>query len=319
MDYAYFFRRDIDVGRIGTELPNFDIFVSAYNTSDRVREVFSATRSKRKIWIVHPEYCFSRAELSISDESVWPDERDEVSQVNNLISTIGDLSGKSLCIDITGFMRHVLLFLVAKLQHLGVKEFVALYSEPKAYKEREDTAFSTTTSGNVGPVSGMRGRNTTASLHVDHLILSVGYDYKLISEVARYKDHAKVHPIFAFPSLSADMFQQSALSSHSSGEITKNPAWISNRKFAPANDPFSTAEVVSDLVDYIDRGGKVGNIYLAPLATKIQALGFAIYWIFEGKYRKNGGVSILLPECLTYSRETSVGLKRLWSFTVELV
>jgi hypothetical protein len=318
MDYACFFRREINVEKIGSELPVFDMFVSAYNNSDRVRDVFSSVHANRKIWIIHPEYCFSKAELGLTYESIWPNDRNEMQQVDALLTSLGDLTGKSLCIDITGFMRHVLIFLVAKLQYLGIKEFTAIYSEPFAYKKREDTSFSTTTSGSVGPIAGMRGRNSTSALHVDHLIISVGYDYKLIGEVARFKDHAKVHPLFAFPSLSADMFQQSALSSCSSGEVTKNPAWISNRKFAPANDPFATAEVVGEIIRNIDRGGSVGNIYLAPLATKVQALGFAVYWVWEGKFRKNGGVSILLPECLTYSGETSVGLKRVWSFTVEL-
>ena len=321
MDYSIFYRRDINVARLSLELPCCDVFVSAYNTSDRVKEVFRAVPSARKVWLIHPEYCFERAELGLVEESVWPESRNEIIQVNALLDALGPLDGVSLCFDVTGFMRHVLVFLVAKLEYLGVKEFTAIYSEPLAYKKREDTSFSTTTSDRVGPVAGMRGRNRSSSADqlTDHLIISVGYDHKLIAQVADYKNYTRVYPVFGFPSLSADMYQQSAVSSYASGEVAKGQDWFANRKFAPANDPFSTAGVISALVREIDRTSGGGNIYLAPLATKVQTLGVAIYWLYEGRTRQAGGVSVILPECLTYSRETSVGLKRLWAFTVELV
>lgn len=112
------------------------------------------------------------------------------------------------------------------------------------------------------------------------------------------------------------MYQQSAERASQSGDVAIERDWIANRKFAPANDPFSTAGVVGDIVAGIDKTGIPANIYLSPLSTKVQALGFAIYWQLEGRSR--GATTILLPECLTYSRETSVGLKRLWTYTVEL-
>ena len=86
-------------------------------------------------------------------------------------------------------------------------------------------------------------------------------------------------------------------------------------KRRPNYDPFSTAAAVRSIVDEVDRQGTPANIYLSPLATKVQTLGFALYWQLEG--RRRGGISILLPECSTYSRETTIGLKRLWSYTVE--
>jgi hypothetical protein len=211
-------------------------------------------------------------------------------------------------------MRHVLVFLVAKLAHLGVREFTALYSEPMYYLNQESTTFSTTTTGVVRPVRGMAGSNSSAGR--DALIVAVGYDHRLISEVANHKDSALVYPVLAFPSLSPDMYQQSALRSSESGDVALTGDWVSNRRFAPANDPFSTAGILQEVVGEIDRREPGANIYLSPLSTKPQALGFALYWQLEGKAR--GAVTLLLPECLTYSRETSQGIKRLWTYTVEL-
>ena len=313
-DYSIYFRRAIDVNQISIQTPQFDVFISAYNSNDRVTKVFDEISAQKKIWLLHPEYCYSPLEEPTGFPIVRPLASDEISQVSALLTQVGDVSNIELCIDITGFMRHVLAFLIAKLANMGLKSFTTLYSEPDSYAKREDTTFSTTTSGLVRPVRGMAGKNSSSSQ--DYLIIAVGYDHKLISEVANHKDDTHVYPLFAFPSLSADMYQQSAAKAFESGEVALRGDWVSNRRFAPANDPFSTAAVVAEVVRGIDKRGAPGNIYLAPLSTKAQALGLALYWQLEGRLR--GGVTVLLPECIQYSRETSRGLKRLWLYTIEL-
>ena len=314
LDYSMYYRRPIRVDRISAELEKFDVFVSAFNSSDRIGRVFTDVRAHRKVWLIHPEYQYTPIDLPDSHETVAPVGVDEVVQVTALLERLGELKGKSLCIDATGFMRHVLAFLVPKLESIGLTEFTVLYSEPQAYKKQENTAFSTKTSGVVRPVRGTGGSPDPSARNV--LVIGVGYDSKLISEVAAHKDGADVYPLFAFPSLSPDMYQQSAIRAASSGEVALPEQWITMRRFAPANDPFSTAAAIRSIVEEVDRQGAPANIYLSPLATKVQTLGFALYWQLEGRLR--GGVSILLPECTTYSRETTTGLKRLWSYTVEL-
>lgn len=313
IDYSIYYRRSIAPDRIGREVPEFDIFVSAFNLSDRVQTVFLDVNARRKIWLLHPEYEYSEIEEPRGYEVVKPNLVDEVIQVDALLAKIGDLKNVSLCIDITGFMRHVLVFLFAKLGSMGLESVHAIYSEPISYSKAEGTIFSTTTSGVVRTVRGMSASSLQQGK--DHLVVGVGFDAKLISMVSHYKDDAVTHPVFAFPSLSADMYQQSAINAAHSGEVALQGEWIDNRVFAPANDPFATAEVIRDLVKDIDYRYISANIYMAPLSTKVQALGFALYWWLEGRAR--GGVSLLLPECLTYSRETSSGLRRLWLYTIE--
>lgn len=314
LNYGIFFRRPIPVARIDKELPAFDLFVSAFNASDRVNRVFAEVRATRKVWLVHPEYQYTPLDHP-AGEVVTPQFLDEVVQVNELLLQLGDLQGKSLCIDLTGFMRHVIVFLVAKLEHMGLTEFTAVYSEPVAYLKQEQTSFSTTTSGVVRAVRGVGPSNSGKG--DDALIVAVGYDHKLIGEVASNKDGAAVFPLFGLPSLSPDMYQQSAISASASGDVALSNEWVNNRRFAPANDPFSTARAVSEIVAILDRQLPKRNVYLSPLSTKVQALGFAIYWLLEGRVR--GGVAVILPECLTYSRETTSGLRRLWMYSVELV
>ena len=313
-DYSFFYKRRVDAGRISRELPRFDVFISAYNSSERVQTVFNDVRAQKKYWLIHPEYQFTPIEYPAGGDIVVPGVVDEVTQVESLLRAVGTITTKNVCVDVTGFMRHVIVFLLAKLQYIGVTSFTALYSEPISYIGQEHTAFSTTTSGAVRPVRGMAA--SSAARGRDYLIVGVGYDHRLIGEVANHKDNASVYPLFVFPSLSPDMYQQSAVRAADSGEIALQDEWISNRRFAPGNDPFATATVVHEIVDEIDRRRSSANVYLAPLATKAQVLGFGLFWVLDGRQR--GNITMLQPECLTYSRETSVGLNRLWSYVVEL-
>jgi hypothetical protein len=313
IDYSIYYQQELQPDEIGT-IASHDVFVSAFNSSERVREVYQRISADRKIWLVHPEYQYDFGELPKNQETVVPKANSETEQVYALLTSLGPLDGKTLCIDITGFMRHVLISLMAGLARSGVTQVTVLYSEPESYAKQEATQFSTRTSGQVRTIFGMRlTRNEQAP---DALILGVGFDDKLISEVINHKEHLLVYPVLSFPSLSPDMFQQSAIRAARSAAPALDEAWITNRYFAPANNPFATATVVSEIVRRLDLAGIPPNIYLSPLSTKVQALGFVLYWILEGRHR--GGVSPLLPECDTYARETSVGLKRLWKYDVEL-
>lgn len=313
IDYTVFYRRALELKSLA-QGEQFDVFVSAYNSTIRVRSVFESVQSGRKLWLVHPEYQYDDGELPATGEIVRPSSNHELDQVKALLDAIGPLDGLRLCIDITGFMRHVLVFLVAKLAAIGIEQFTALYSEPEAYSKQEATVFSTKSAGKVRAIAGMRLSNNEHAQ--DALVLGVGFDHALINEVMNNKDHVVVYPLLGFPSLSPDMFQQSAIRAANSGGPALEDAWITNRRFAPANDPFATSSVISELIRQVDAAKAAPNVYLSPLSTKVQALGFALYWVLEGKAR--GAVSMLLPECETYSRETSTGLKRLWTYEIEL-
>jgi hypothetical protein len=313
IDYSIYYQKSLKPDEI-TQIVPHDVFVSAFNSSERVKRVYEQFPAMRKVWIVHPEYGYTDDEMPSNVEIVSPKTNSEPEQVNLLLDALGLLDGKTICIDITGFMRHVLIFLIPMLEGMGVTKITALYSEPESYAKQEATEFSTRTSGTVRTLYGMRLSHDEHS--DDALVLGIGFDDKLISEVLNRKDHVIVYPVLGFPSLSPDMFQQSAVRAAKSGAPALDDAWITNRFFAPANNPFATATVVAEIVRKLDLEPKPPNIYLSPLSTKVQALGFVLYWMLEG--RRRGAVSMLLPECDTYARETSKGLKRLWMYDVEL-
>ena len=84
--------------------------------------------------------------------------------------------------------------------------------------------------------------------------------------------------------------------------------------FAPAGDPFATATVLSELVMRERKAGRLGNLYLSPLATKPSALGFALFYIHECL---NEAVSIIYPFSESYAADASAGIGRIWKFHLE--
>src|SRR5438552_2262478 len=119
-DYSVFYRRSVQVNRIAHELQQFDVLISAFNSSERVIRVFNEVRASKRVWLVHPEYDYKPLERPLPSMCACPAGVDEVDQIDSLLAQTGNLSGKDVCIDVTGFMRHVLAFLIAKLGRLGV-------------------------------------------------------------------------------------------------------------------------------------------------------------------------------------------------------
>lgn len=316
-EYAMYYRNPVSLSDLGKT--RYDVFVSAYNPSDRVVDVFAKANASRKLWVVHQEYGFHDTDLpngSGSDLFVGVDDDDEASFCGKLVDQI-DLDSlesgrRSLCFDFTGFMRPHIMHLVLLLYKRGLPGFDCVYSEPVRYARRERTQFSIGGIRETRQVRGFEGVAAPDSTD-DLLIIGVGYDDRLISEVAQFKDAARKVMVIGFPSLRADMYQQNllrvALAREALGDVPRR--W---RYFAPANDPFATAAVLADIADGREAGGGVGNLYLSPLATKAQALGFALFYAFEGERRN---ASIIFPFSHGYQQETGVGLARTWRYTVE--
>lgn len=295
----------------------WDVFISAFNSSDRVREVYSKAPARHKIWMIHSEYGYNEQELPAGNHYVST-VKSEAAYIAGLISHVEQLTGESIsslsiCVDITGFMRPHLVFLPFYLRTMGVRKYDVLYSEPKYYVKKERTTFSEGTIV-VRQIEGFEGINSTDQAN-DFLVVGSGYDHRLIKAVAENKDKADKVQIFGLPSLRADMYQENVMSAgRASDAIGANKFFDRESFFAPANDPFVTAETVSEIVRLRRKLGPISNLYLSPLATKPQALGFALFYLSECI---GTTTSILFPVSSKYARETSVGLQRVWQYTVE--
>jgi hypothetical protein len=292
----------------------WDLFLSAYTLAERVRGVFDLAAAGTKRWLLFPEYGFDSTEQP--DEAFFTrDYTSEARFISECFDSIGlDLSRLHICVDITGFIRPYLLFLVRWLQAQGVQRFDAIYSEPVIYAKRDKTEFSPLMIEEVRQVAGYEGVHSTDTSR-DLLLIGAGYDDHLIAKVAESKDNARKIQLFGFPSLRADMFQENVVRAQGAEEaVGIRTAEATSSRFAPAYDPFVTASVVQATINSIRVHHGVTNMYLSPLATKPQVLGFAIYYVYECV---GEAASILFPFSRAYSKKTTKGLTRVWKYAVE--
>jgi hypothetical protein len=318
IDYTIFFKHQLDVQEVTFSSFSCDLFLSAFNSSDRVNRVWDKVQAGEKHWLIHNEYGYVSTELPPG--LVFTDPADnEADLILNYLRWVEnrgfDLTTCRICVDLTGFMRPQLMFLVKALEERGVSQLDALYSEPVRYREREETVFAVGAVSQVRQVAGFEGisnRDTSKDL----LIIGSGYDHQLIAEVAEHKDRAIKVQVFGLPSLRADMYQENVLRAHRANDALGEAESASSLKsFAPANDPFVTAAVVGDIVKSYGGLSEISNLYLSPLATKPQALGFTLFYLGECK---NASASILFPFAPRYAKETAVGWERCWRYEIEL-
>lgn len=290
----------------------YGLLVSGFNNSDRVREVFNSLSADAKLWVFQAEYDYSAAEQAACG---FPDHIACDSFEESVVAeTIADAimsrlsHGKRLCVDITGFMRCHIMALVETLARRGIKSFDAVYSEPHRYKDREDTLFSKGDVNEVRQIIGYEGNHVSGKNEL--LIVGAGFDHALVAQVLSYKSGAYQVMLYGLPSLAPEMYQQSILRMSLVGDST-----AARRSFCSASDPFMTAHVLTELIADCATETKVDNIYLSPLSTKPQALGFALYYL---KCRRSVPTSILFPFSGGYSRDTGIGRSRSWIYRVEL-
>jgi len=315
IDYTMFYKTTLSLDEPWPSEARWDVFLSAFTAAERLRWVFDKANAVEKHWLVFPQYQFLHTDHPAG--SVFAS--DSVSEAD-FIQLFWDSKLKgidntaSICIDTTGFIRPFLMFLVRWLMVRGFRIFEAIYSEPVTYARREETRFSDEMIEQVRQVAGFEGNHLTDNSR-DVLIIGSGYDHELIARVAENKDQARKIQIFGFPSLRADMYQENVLRAHRAEEAVGGLRESADLFFAPANDPFVTASVLQQIVKDLHSRNSLGNLYLSPLATKAQVLGFALYYVTECR---NTPTSIIFPFSPTYNQETSKGIARIWKYTVEL-
>ena len=321
IDYTIFYKSELPIDKDWPEEANWDIFISAYNSSDRVNKVYNQVKAATKHWLILPDYKFEDGQIPSKDTFIFSD-KNEGEFIRNYFNdaNIQEIQNQKICIDITGFIKPYMMFILRWLKHLGVTKVDILYSEPGHYAKKEKTTFSDGPVEEIRQVAGYAGlhrQNTTNENSNDLLILGSGYDDELIAQVAEQKSNAKKVQLFGLPSLRPDMYQENILRAHKAAESVGGDIRNDRRSyFAPANDPFVTAAVLRDIFERESSRSPLTNVYLSPLATKPQALGFTLFYLAECI---DEPVSMIYPFCNSHAQETSIGISRIWKYDVELI
>lgn len=314
VDFTYFYKQKyLNVTEIGTS--DYDILVSTFNQTDRVCEVFKAINAKEKYWIILPDY---ENNLFVGNETKISVPYEGYSQLSAFIDTLQLNEDTKLCIDITGFLIPHMLFTIRYLQKKRkINHIDIIYTEPQKYTEEENTNFSDFFH-DVAQVLGYGG-SPNPNMENDLLIISSGYDDSRITDVAGKKKHARKIQLFGFPPLQADMFQENMLKAYKAESAVGADGFknLDLNLYAPANDPFVTAQAIKKYVDREQKCQPFTNIYLAPVSTKPQALGMALYCLWEYS-EGNKPLSIIYPICDKYYGDTCVGISKIWKYHIEL-
>ncbi|MEZ5140670.1 MAG: hypothetical protein R2711_18410 [Acidimicrobiales bacterium] len=136
----------------------WDVVISAFNQSQRVREPFDELVSTEKHWIVHPEYDFGEADLPTNGYLHRSTARDEAEfwyEYFTEVAADGWNTGARICIDITGFMRPHLMLALRLFRDRGFDRIWMIYSDPMSYAKGAKTHF---TKGAVTEVRQVRIR-----------------------------------------------------------------------------------------------------------------------------------------------------------------
>lgn len=294
----------------------FDLFISAFNHSERVRHVFDKVHANKKHWWILPEYDYSDQDLNeisgdVSRVDGLPENEAELVLNGVKASGLAEPSGLSVCIDITGFMRHHIFLLLKYFESVRAKSLSMIYSEPERYSRGADTSFSLADIQDVRQVSGFEGVHVPDTSR-DVLLLGVGYDHDLMGQAIRYKEGARLLQLLSLPSLTADMYQESLVRVDKVDTEHLDPPG-STEQFSSANDPFLIAASASRLYHREVGNGGISNFYLCPLATKPQALGFGLFYLRELTGTPS---SVIFPFPRNYSKATSRGVGRIWLYPI---
>ena len=311
MDYDYFKKTRYRTVEDMKGLVEYDCLISTYVESERAKAPSQYIPCKEKWWVLEDDndggdFIGDARTFRITDESD-----------GGIAKRLVEKGYNRLCIDITGFVIPQLLILLRFLQINGLRSFDVIYTEPNQYKEGEETQF-TETPICVKQILGYSGMHIS-DMSNDLLIVAAGYDHSRIIEVATEKKSAKKVLLFGFPPCSPGMFQENILRAFQAEPAVGMDCFrnMDLNIFAAANDPFSTAQALKDYVDKVLRSKEpFTKLYLSPLSSKPQALGMALYYIWENGWKKEW--SIIYPFCTKYIHDTTSGISRIWQYEIML-
>lgn len=310
INYTYFYKEKLN--SISQLTNNYDFFISFYSDTDRVINVFQNLNSKSKIWISKE----LNDEIKLDANYVIDEKKSDNDNIFELLNQTNIIETNKVCIDITSFPIPLLFLLLKNLQLNKIVNFDIIYTEPNTYNQKENTKFSENFIS-VRQIEGYEGAHNTSDDSNDLLIIASGYDHSRVIDVCRSKSHARKFQLFGLPSLQPDFYQENIIKTDKASEELAHPNFndFDLNIFAPANDPFVTAHELQQFVNKHDKRKKITNLYLSPLSTKAQALGFALYYIWECEDK---AISIIYPFCNNIISNTSQGISNISLFSIEL-
>lgn len=228
-----------------------------------------------------------------------------------LDSTFPKLENKIVVIDFSVMVKPYIFVLLKYFLYKREKRRIhLLYTEPMYYPkwrtkvlsgENDSFTRGTIKTGEIPSFSGSRDLTKKTAL-----IVLLGFEGERAVEVANAVDPDITIPINGFPAYRPEFKDISIISNE---ELLREPEIFKNLRYAPANDPFETENVIESIyLEYSERY----NISIAPLGTKPMALGSCLFALQCPDCR------IIYPYPREYNLKASKGYGKTWVYSLEL-
>ena len=227
---------------------------------------------------------------------------------NFLLENSIDLAGKKIIVDISVFTKPYFFILLKLLtEEFFIDDFYVIYTEPGVYGKRNETEYLLTEGlFNISHIPGFHGMSVNTD---DALVVLLGFEGNRTLDIYYNVNPDMTYAINGFPAFQPGWQKKS---------LELNRRFLSESKAnthlfnAPANDPFETKKVLENIVKEIEETRPDLDIVIAPLGTKLQALGVLLFALSNKKVR------VIYPFPTLYSSNYSENFGNSWIFKINL-
>ena len=255
----------------------------------------------------HFDYLF---DIKSTDDKLFVNIYDEtmgLDKFRKVFENYEELENKKIVLDMSVMVKPYIFILLKYLISIKkIDEIYIIYTEPKSYHKTKLKMFSTSNSyftkgtintGEIPSYSGIKDLNKRKAL-----IILLGFEGERPLEVSNAIDPDITIPVNGFPAYRPEFKDGSIILND---ELLKEPDVFNNLRYAPANDPFETKNVLEEI---FSKYSNEYNISIAPLGTKPMALGSCFFALQHSMCR------VIYPYPLQYNFKSSEGYGNTWVY-----
>jgi len=191
------------------------------------------------------------------------------------------LSDRKIIIDITVIPKAYFFLLIKVLKEkYDVKKIDIIYTEPEKYSNSQEGKIILTEG--LDRIESIPGFSGSSVYSKDALIVFLGFEGNRSLEVFHFVNPDITYAINGFPSYKPGWHK---ISLEANMRFLKLSGASNNLFFAPAIDPFDNKNVLYQIIEDINRKNEKMNIIIAPLGTKMQALGVLLLGLYDASVK----------------------------------
>lgn len=203
--------------------------------------------------------------------------------MSKLRSVDSGIWGHNLVLDISCLKIPELFVLIKFLKiHSGLSLLSIIYSIPSEYYFSDEPFTSFKFSGGDLSVLELPGYTGESDInYLDDLIIFIGFEGSLSLKVVEDRDYGNLTLVNSMPAFYQKYKDIVAINNHA--VMSKKNC---NMIYAPADNPYVTYNILDD---FVKKNGTNKNIGVAPLSTKLSALGVCLFAL------EHNSVKIIYP------------------------